>query len=93
MMVGQEPPIKKLDPIIELKNKYKRKAIILTILMSLALALLIFATCFIQIAPGVPLVLVILLISIPCSFGNLTKAFYEWLTKDFNLDNIEEKNP
>lgn len=93
MMVGQEPPIKKLDPINELKNKYKRKAIILTILMSLALALLIFATCFIQIAPGVPLVLVILLISIPCSFGNLTKAFYEWLTKDFNLDNIEEKNP
>jgi hypothetical protein len=92
MMAGQEPPVKKLDPIIELKNKYKRKAIILTVLMSLALALLVFATCFIQIAPGVPLVLVILLISIPCSFDTLVKAFYEWLTKDFDLDNMEDEN-
>jgi uncharacterized membrane protein len=60
--------------------------------MCLALAVLLFASCFIQIIPGIPLAVIVFLLSIPSFFADLAKAFYEWWTKDFNLDTIEEEN-
>lgn len=91
MMVGQEPASEKVDPIIELKNKFKRKAVILTILVGLALTILFAALCYIQIVPGIPLAIIIVPISILCFFADLVGAFYDWLIKDFIIYNELKK--
>lgn len=60
----------------------KKKAVICTILLSILFSIVFIASCFIEIEHNVPLAVIFYPVGLGYLFGDLTKSFYKWLTKN-----------